>query len=162
MAELVKDASPVHLKKKKGGGNNRKPLKPKNPKSGNEANIFLSPSIIAADAGKENLSSLLSSPKPNDAKRAFADELQELQGKLQQMRLEKEKSEELLKERDEMLRRKDEELQNWGKETEKLQLELKRLQKIKSFQPTMVGNRYISFFLFLLYFSLKISCNLIF
>ncbi|XXG89896.1 hypothetical protein AAC387_Pa12g1789 [Persea americana] len=123
------------LHKKRGG--NRKPLKPKNP-SGNETNIL--PSSMIADSGKENrggLSLLLSSPKRNDPKQAFAEELQELQGKLQQMQLEKEKAEELLNERDEMLRRKEEEIQNWGKEQEKLKLELKRVQKMKEFQPTM-------------------------
>lgn len=134
------------LHKKRGG--NRKPLKPKNP-SGNETNIL--PSSMIADSGKENrggLSLLLSSPKRNDPKQAFAEELQELQGKIQQMQLEKEKTEELLNKRDEMLRRKEEEIQNWGKEQEKLKLELKRVQKMKEFQPTMVGYRCLHQLLF--------------
>ncbi|KAK6945496.1 E2F/DP family, winged-helix DNA-binding domain [Dillenia turbinata] len=52
------------------------------------------------------------------------------------MRLEKEKTEELLKERDKMLKQK-EELETRSKEQEKLQMELKKLQNLKEFRPTM-------------------------
>lgn len=60
-----------------------------------------------------------------------------MQEKLQQLRLEKEKTEETLKARDEMLKLKEEELETRGKEQEKLQMELKKLQKMKEFKPTM-------------------------
>ena len=63
---------------------------------------------------------------------SFEKELEEMQERLQQLRIEKEKTEELLKEKDEMLRIKDE-------EQEKLQVELKKLQKLKEFKPTVVS-----------------------
>jgi upstream-binding transcription factor len=62
-----------------------------------------------------------------------------MQEKMEQLRLEKEKTEELLKAKDEILKQKDEELENRGKEQEKLQVELKKLQKLKEFKPTMVS-----------------------
>ena len=54
------------------------------------------------------------------------------------MRLEKEKTEELLKTKDDILKKKEEELLERGREQEKLQMELKKLQKLKEFKPTMV------------------------
>ncbi|CAL5371309.1 unnamed protein product [Camellia sinensis] len=62
---------------------------------------------------------------------------EELQEKLQQLRIEKEQTEELLKAREETLKMKEEELEARGKEREKLQTELKELQKMKEFKPTM-------------------------
>ncbi|KAG5024331.1 hypothetical protein JHK86_020245 [Glycine max] len=65
-----------------------------------------------------------------------------MQGMLQQMRrLEKEKTEVLLKAEDDVLKQKDEELKNRGREQENLQTELKKLQNLQEFKPTMVlGN----------------------
>ncbi|GMP50611.1 hypothetical protein CsSME_00017159 [Camellia sinensis var. sinensis] len=54
----------------------------------------------------------------------------ELQLMLQQLRIKKEQTEELLKAREETLKMKEEELEARGKEREKLQKELKKLQKI--------------------------------
>ncbi|XWS61650.1 hypothetical protein CRYUN_Cryun07bG0144600 [Craigia yunnanensis] len=54
---------------------------------------------------------------------------------LQKLRIEKEKNEELLKEKDGMLKMKEEELETQGKKQEKLQMELKKLQKMKEFKP---------------------------
>ena len=68
---------------------------------------------------------------------SFERDLQEMQEKLEQLRLEKEKTEELLKARDEMLKIKEEELETRGREQEKLQMELKKLQKLKEFKPTV-------------------------
>ncbi|RVW45413.1 High mobility group B protein 13 [Vitis vinifera] len=68
---------------------------------------------------------------------SFERDLQEMQEKLEQLRLEKEKTEELLKARDEMLKIKEEELETRGREQEKLQMELKKLQKLKKFKPTV-------------------------
>ncbi|MED6170129.1 High mobility group B protein 6 [Stylosanthes scabra] len=68
---------------------------------------------------------------------SFEKELLEMQEKLQRLHLEKEKTEELLKAKDEALKLKDQELQTRGKEQEKLQTELKKLQKLKEFKPTM-------------------------
>ncbi|KAJ4823729.1 High mobility group B protein 6 [Turnera subulata] len=63
--------------------------------------------------------------------------MQELQEMLQKLTIEKEKAEEMLKEKDEMLKAKEEELENKGKEQEKLQMELKKLQKVKEFKPAI-------------------------
>ncbi|CAL8991021.1 unnamed protein product [Prunus brigantina] len=52
-------------------------------------------------------------------------------------RVPKEKTEELLKEKDEILKLKEEELETKGREQDKLQMELKKLQKLKEFKPTM-------------------------
>ncbi|EEF51321.1 high mobility group B protein 13 [Ricinus communis] len=118
------------------------------------------PPSDAADASKENHESLSqprSSPKKLKAKAAtkakqtkqsssssattttnsFEKEMQEMQEMLQKLKLEKEKTDELLKEKDEILKAKQEELENKGKEQEKLQMELKKLQKLKEFKPNM-------------------------
>ncbi|KAK8692847.1 hypothetical protein V6N13_070452 [Hibiscus sabdariffa] len=137
---------------KKSKNNGRKALKQKNP-STNDANILaqkLSPAppvpspMEADDPSKEN-SQTLTSPKKGKAaaakakqsKQSFEKDLQEMQDMLQKLRFEKEKTEELLKEKDEMLKLKEEEIQNKEKEQEKLQMELKKLQKTKEFKPTM-------------------------
>lgn len=77
--------------------------------------------------------------------KSFADELLELQGRLEQLRIEKERTEEMLRQRDEVIKQKDEEIENRGKEKDKLQKELKKLQKVKEFKPTMVLSFSISF-----------------
>nr|GMD05543.1 high mobility group B protein 6-like isoform X1 [Ipomoea batatas] len=61
---------------------------------------------------------------------SFEKEIQEMQEKLQQLKIEKEQTEELLKAKEEMLIQKE-------KEQEKLQTELKKLQKIKEFKPNL-------------------------
>uniref|UniRef100_A0A5B7CGP3 Putative high mobility group B protein 6 n=1 Tax=Davidia involucrata TaxID=16924 RepID=A0A5B7CGP3_DAVIN len=137
-------------------GKTRKALKQKNASS-NEANILAgtisqpSPTPVAPlvedSAGKENHESL-SQPRSakktraalkskQQSKESFEKELQEMQEKLQQLSLEKEKTEELLKARDETLKLKEEELETRGQEQERLQMELKKLQKLKEFKPTM-------------------------
>ncbi|KAG5228265.1 high mobility group protein [Salix suchowensis] len=141
--------------------NNRKALNQKNP-STNEANIMAqklseqSPASVLSpsdtDPSKENLESLSqprSSPKKGKSKAAkgkqnkeaaassFEKDFQEMQEMLQQLKLEKEKTEVLLKEKDEMLKAKDDEIEMKGKEQEKMKTELKKLQKLKEFKPTM-------------------------
>ncbi|KAA8528259.1 hypothetical protein F0562_035490 [Nyssa sinensis] len=136
-------------------GKNRKALKQKKASS-NEVNILAgtisqsSPTPIAPpvddSAGKENHESL-SQPraarktkaalKSKQPQQSFEKELLEMQEKLQQLRLEKEKTDELLKARDDMLKLKEEELATRGREQDKLQMELKKLQKLKEFKPTM-------------------------
>ncbi|XP_068644743.1 high mobility group B protein 6-like [Aristolochia californica] len=132
----------------KKGRKSRKALKPKNaPETG--ANVLAwqaskSPLKAFAESGKENLQGL-STPtnygkvglKPKESIQSFADQLLVLQKKLEQMQIEKKKTEELLKERDELLKRKEEELENRGREQEKLQKELKTLQKLKEFKPSV-------------------------
>ncbi|XP_068666764.1 high mobility group B protein 6-like [Aristolochia californica] len=144
-AQVLAEVEQVPSKK---GRKGRKALKPKNaPATG--ANVLSlqaskSPLKTFVEPGKENLQGL-SSPtnhgkvrlKSKESKQSFADELLDLQKKLEQMQLEKDKTEELLKERDEMLKRKEEELENRGKEQEKLQKELKKLQKLKEFKPSV-------------------------
>lgn len=147
----------------------RRVLKEKNP-STNEANVLAkkvcessTPAVsMESESRKENHQSASqpqphSSPKRGKAaskkqsKQSFEKDLLEMQEKLQQLRLEKEKTEELLKAKDEMLKQKDEELDERGREQEKLQMELKKLQKLKEFKPTMV-----SFSPFIFYFSFLI------
>lgn len=67
----------------------------------------------------------------------MADELTELQGMLERLRLEKEKAEEMVRERDEVIRKKEEEIETKGKQQERLQAELKKMQRVKEFKPTM-------------------------
>ncbi|CAL9222478.1 unnamed protein product [Arabidopsis halleri] len=62
----------------------------------------------------------------------------EMQTMLEKMKIEKEKTEELLKEKDEILRKKEEELETRDAEQEKLKVELKKLQKTKEFKPNMI------------------------
>jgi len=128
MADLVAE---IPTKKSRG---NRKALKEKTP-STNDANI------ISGEAAISPISENLSNPKKGKAaskkqqkpkERSFEQDLLEMQEKMEQLRLEKEKTEELLKAKDEILKQKDEELENRGKE-------LKKLQKLKEFKPTMVS-----------------------
>ncbi|XP_073224062.1 uncharacterized protein [Cicer arietinum] len=79
-----------------------------------------------------NIPDLKGKPK----EQSFEQDLLDMLEKLQQLRLEKEKTDELLKAKDEILKQKDEELQNSGKEQENLQIEFKKLQKLKEFKPT--------------------------
>ncbi|THU53534.1 hypothetical protein C4D60_Mb10t15410 [Musa balbisiana] len=129
-------------------GRSRKALKNFSPSDINiSAGESSSPLGEVAKESQQGVSLLVSPKKSKKApskprssaadEESFADELQELQGRLQQLRLEKEKTEELLKQRNEMLKRKDEEIENHGKEQQRLQEELKKLQKLKEFKPTM-------------------------
>ncbi|XP_006648516.1 high mobility group B protein 13-like [Oryza brachyantha] len=100
----------------------------------NDANI---------SAGKAGSAAGILSPPPQKAKRASSkgkgkaaaaaavvDEVSELQGMLEKLRLEKEKAEEMVRERDEVIRRKEE-------EQGRLQAELKKIQRAKEFKPTV-------------------------
>ncbi|CAH2078138.1 unnamed protein product [Thlaspi arvense] len=69
--------------------------------------------------------------------KSFEKDLMEMQTKLETMKIEKDKTEELLKEKDEILRKKEEELETRDAEQEKLKMELKKLQKMKEFKPNM-------------------------
>ncbi|KAK7318124.1 hypothetical protein RJT34_02822 [Clitoria ternatea] len=109
-------------------GRARKALKEKT-SSTNEANILPSSTPISPHSASKK--------QQQSKQQSFEKDLLEMQEKLQQLRLEKEKTEELLKAKDEALKQKEEELENRGKEQEKLQIELKKLQKLKEFKPTM-------------------------
>lgn len=125
-------------------GKSRKALKPKNPSS-SEANIIagaLSPAAVLENpAGKENHESLKKTKKgvskggkqqqTSDAS-SFEKQLQEMQEQLQKLKIEKEQTEDALKAREEELEMRD-------REQEKLKIELKKLQKIKEFKPTVVN-----------------------
>uniref|UniRef100_A0A1J3K9V9 High mobility group B protein 6 n=1 Tax=Noccaea caerulescens TaxID=107243 RepID=A0A1J3K9V9_NOCCA len=80
-------------------------------------------------------------PSPVSAKaksaKSFELDLLEMQAMLEKMKIEKDKTEELLKEKDEILRKKEEELESRDAEQEKLKVELKKLQKMKEFKPNM-------------------------
>ncbi|GMP50671.1 hypothetical protein CsSME_00017198 [Camellia sinensis var. sinensis] len=84
--------------------------------------------------------------KQQQQNQSFEKELQEMQEKVQQLRIEKEQTEELLKAREETLKTEEEELEARGKKQEKLQMELKKLQKMKEFKPTMVPLFFFFFF----------------
>ncbi|KAG7956371.1 hypothetical protein I3843_11G120900 [Carya illinoinensis] len=155
MAETVAEMpiGPVPTKKTR---NNRKALKEKNP-SAKEVNILpgkvsepspipVTPADNPEKENHESLSQPRSSPKKGKAAskkqskkqpQSFENELLEMQEKLQQLRLEKDKTEELLKAKDEMLKHKEEELENRDRQHENLQMELKKLQKLKEFKPTV-------------------------
>lgn len=142
---------------KKPRNNSRKALKQKN-SSTNEANILAQttsqspipnpPDTDLSKENHENLSQPRSEPKKAAAKGkakqaakkqdSFEKDMQEMQDMLEKLKIEKEKTEELLKEKDEMLKVKEEELEVKEKEQEKLQMELKKLQKMKEFKPNMV------------------------
>lgn len=171
IAEMPIVADPAPTKKAR----SRKALKQKNP-SPNEANIVAgdlsesSPVLPENIAGKENHESL-SQPKSQKRTKkgaaakgkpqlsevsSFEKELQEMQERLEKLKLEKEQTEEMLKAREESLKQKEEEIETRDREQEKLKIELKKLQKMKEFKPTMVsqfgiwcffGN--VIFFLFL-------------
>ncbi|XP_061337846.1 high mobility group B protein 6-like [Gastrolobium bilobum] len=138
MADTVAE---VPTKRSRGG--RRGALKEKNP-STNEANI-LAGKVSESSATPTSLPSdndTLSQPKKGRAaskkQQSFEKELLEMQEKMQQLRLEREKTEELLKAKDEVLKQREQELESRGREQEKLQTELKKLQKLKEFKPTMI------------------------
>ncbi|GMQ01427.1 hypothetical protein CsSME_00048076 [Camellia sinensis var. sinensis] len=127
------------------------------PTTSNSISLSSQPSLtpitppLEDSAGKENHESLLQPQYANKTKKAgmkakqqqqqnqsFEKELQEMQEKLQQLRIEKVQTEVLLKSREETLTMKEKELETRGKEREKLQMELKKLQKMKEFKPLMV------------------------
>ncbi|KAK9103825.1 hypothetical protein Sjap_021079 [Stephania japonica] len=133
---VVVNANPVPKK-----GRSRKALKAKN--SSNEANILAgkaasSPLVPSGEILKQQETAFSpKTKKPSTKGKDFEKELQEMQEKLELLRLEKARTDDLLKTRDEMLKQREEELQTRGKEQVKLQLELKKLQKLKEFKPTM-------------------------
>lgn len=70
-----------------------------------------------------------------------------MQEQLQKLKLEKEQTEEALKAREDSLKQKEEELETKDREQEKLKIELKKLQKVKEFKPTVVSHFPILFFI---------------
>uniref|UniRef100_A0A0D9VEF8 HMG box domain-containing protein n=1 Tax=Leersia perrieri TaxID=77586 RepID=A0A0D9VEF8_9ORYZ len=103
----------------------------------NDANI---------SAGKAAAAGILSPPPPQkaaakraaskgkgkaaEAQASVVDEMSELQGMLERLRLEKEMAEEMVRERDEVIRKKE-------AEQGRLQAELKKIQRAKEFKPTV-------------------------
>ncbi|KAE8694630.1 High mobility group B protein 13 [Hibiscus syriacus] len=151
------DAAALVNVHKKSRYNARKALKQKTP-STNDANILaqklsqaspvVSSPTEADDNSKKNhntLSETLVSPKRGKAsgkgkqskQQSLEKDVQEMQEMLRKLKIEKEKTEELLKEKDEILKMKEEELETKGKGQEKLQMQLKKLQKMKEFKPNM-------------------------
>ena len=76
--------------------------------------------------------------KAKAAAPAVVDDVAELQGMLERLRLEKEKAEEMVRERDEVIRKKEEEIETRDKEQGRLQAELRKVQRAKEFKPTVV------------------------
>ncbi|KAM7257176.1 hypothetical protein ACFE04_012917 [Oxalis oulophora] len=135
MADTAMDTQNLPKTKR---NNTRKPLKQKKSTT-SEANIQAAQieesSPILPPSADENLSQSkkgkAGSTKAKATKQSsFEKEMQEMQEMLEKMKIEKEKTEELLKEKDEMLKEKEEELEIKGKE-------LKKLQKMKEFKPIM-------------------------
>uniref|UniRef100_M4F2F8 HMG box domain-containing protein n=1 Tax=Brassica campestris TaxID=3711 RepID=M4F2F8_BRACM len=85
----------------------------------------------------EMVESPLLSPAKGKETKSYEKDLMEMQAMLEKMKIEKEKTEDLLKEKDEILRKKEEELETRDVEQEKLKVELKKLQKMKEFKPNM-------------------------
>ncbi|KAF3501504.1 hypothetical protein F2Q69_00042681 [Brassica cretica] len=85
----------------------------------------------------EIVESPLLSPAKGKETKSYEKDLMEMQAMLEKMKIEKEKTEDLLKEKDEILRKKEEELETRDVEQEKLKVELKKLQKMKEFKPNM-------------------------
>ncbi|KAF3561330.1 hypothetical protein DY000_02015250 [Brassica cretica] len=83
----------------------------------------------------EIVESPLLSPAKGKETKSYEKDLMEMQA----MKIEKEKTEDLLKEKDEILRKKEEELETRDVEQEKLKVELKKLQKMKEFKPNMLS-----------------------
>ncbi|KVH95354.1 High mobility group (HMG) box domain-containing protein [Cynara cardunculus var. scolymus] len=141
----VASADPIIIPTKR---RTRKPLNPKN-SSQNESDIdagaISQPPLMSENsAGKENSESLSQhkspklkksgrgkkQPQPDPTTFSFEKELQEMQEKLEKMTLEKQQAEEMLK-------LKEQELESHSREQEKVKMELKKLQKLKEFKPTM-------------------------
>jgi hypothetical protein len=123
---------------KKGGGRGRRAL------------VAVLDSDANISAGKADaVHSSAQKPKRAPSKRskakasaaAPADEMAELQGMLQRLRLEKEKAEEMVRERDDVIRKKEEEIETRDKEQERLQAQLRKVQRAKEFKPTVVRTR---------------------
>uniref|UniRef100_A0A0E0CIP3 HMG box domain-containing protein n=1 Tax=Oryza meridionalis TaxID=40149 RepID=A0A0E0CIP3_9ORYZ len=108
----------------------------------NDANISAGKADVAAAAGilsppQKAKRATSKSSKGKAAAAAAAEEqasvvdaVSELQGMLEKLRLEKEKAEEMVRERDEVIRKKEE-------EQGRLQAELKKVQRAKEFKPTV-------------------------
>ncbi|CAN6278185.1 unnamed protein product [Urochloa humidicola] len=114
----------------------------------NDANISagkasaLAADVSASPAPKAKRASSKSGKAAAKAAAASAaasvvDDVAELQGMLERLRLEKEKAEEMVRERDEVIRKKEVEIETKEKEQERLQAELRKVQRAKEFKPTV-------------------------
>ncbi|XP_073028929.1 high mobility group B protein 13-like [Primulina eburnea] len=137
-AQMLVAAEPAISKK----GRSRKALKQKN-SSSNDSSINIVPAAAPppeSSVGKENGMSFSqkktrkgdpkAKQKQSSEESCFERELREMQENLEKLKIEKEQTEEMLKAREESLKQKDQ-------EQEKLKMEIKKLQKIKEFKPTM-------------------------
>ena len=126
---------------KRGGGRGRKALVAV---LDNEANISAGKAagdLSASSAQKSKRAPARRGKAGKAASAAVVDDVAELQGMLERLRLEKEKAEEMVRERDEVIRKKEEEIETKGKEQERLQAELRKVQRAKEFKPTVVSSR---------------------
>ncbi|CAL5059038.1 unnamed protein product [Urochloa decumbens] len=131
---------------KRGGGRGRKALVAV---LDNDANISagkaaaaLGSDVSASPAPKAKRASSKSGKAAAKAAAAVAaasvvDDVAELQGMLERLRLEKEKAEEMVRERDEVIRKKEEEIETKEKEQERLHAQLRKVQRAKEFKPTV-------------------------
>ncbi|KAL6629576.1 hypothetical protein ACP70R_029341 [Stipagrostis hirtigluma subsp. patula] len=123
--------APAAAGSKRGGGRGRKPL---TAVLDNDANISAgkadAAAVHSAQKGKRGPSRSSKAKAAASPAQAPADEMAELQGMLERLRLEKEKAEEMVRERDEVIRKKEE-------EQERLQAELRKVQRAKEFKPTV-------------------------
>jgi hypothetical protein len=124
---------------KKGGGRGRRALVAV---LDSDANISAGKAdAVHSSAQKPKRAPSKSSKAKAAAPSPVADEMAELQGMLQRLRLEKEKAEEMVRERDDVIREKEEEIETRDKEQERLQAQLRKVQRAKEFNPTVVRTR---------------------
>ncbi|TKW36912.1 hypothetical protein SEVIR_1G012800v4 [Setaria viridis] len=126
---------------KRGGGRGRKALVAV---LDNDANISAGKAAKAGDLSASSAPKAKRAParsgkaaKAAAAAASVVDDVAELQGMLERLRLEKEKAEEMVRERDEVIRKKEEEIETKEKEQERLQAELRKVQRAKEFKPTV-------------------------
>ncbi|KAJ9549828.1 hypothetical protein OSB04_022371 [Centaurea solstitialis] len=139
MAEILSSTDPIAFPTKK---RTRKPLNPKNSSQNESNNVAISPEDTTGKENSETLSQNKSSskvkksgkakknPQPDPKAFSYEKELQEMQEKLEKMTIEKRQAEEMLK-------LKEQEIELRDREQEKVKMELKKLQKLKEFKPTM-------------------------
>lgn len=130
---------------KRGGGRGRKALVAV---LDNDANISAGKAAKAGDLSASSAPKAKRAParsgkaaKAAAAAASVVDDVAELQGMLERLRLEKEKAEEMVRERDEVIRKKEEEIETKEKEQERLQAELRKVQRAKEFKPTVVRSQ---------------------
>ncbi|CAL4970213.1 unnamed protein product [Urochloa decumbens] len=101
------------------------------------ADVSASPAPKAKRASSKSGKAAAAKVAAAAAAPSVVDDVAELQGMLERLRLEKEKAEEMVRERDEVIRKKEEEIETKEKEQERLHAQLRKVQRAKEFKPTV-------------------------